>query len=139
VGRATRGLWASIDDYDEGAFIVAMDQLIADSSMDEAVAAFERASALDSTGHPDEAVRLYRLALERGLEGQQRRRAVIQMSSSLRNLGHAQESVALLTPSRQPRPISWTTRSARSSRSRSSIPDEHGRPLRSLSRRWPAT
>jgi hypothetical protein len=90
-------LWASIDDYDEGTFVVAMDRLIADSPMDDAVAAFERASALDSTGHPDEAVPLYRLALELGLEGQRRRRAVIQMSSSLRNLGQAPESVALLT------------------------------------------
>ncbi len=68
--------------------------------MDEAVAAFERASALDSTGHPDEAVPLYRRALGWGLEGQRRRRAVIQLSSSLRNLGHAQESAALLTAER---------------------------------------
>jgi tetratricopeptide (TPR) repeat protein len=90
-------LWASIDDYDEGAFVVAMDRLIADSPMDDAVAVFERASALDSTGHPDEAVPLYRRALELGLDGQRRRRAVIQMSSSLRNLGQAPESVALLT------------------------------------------
>jgi hypothetical protein len=65
------------------------------------VAAFERACALDSTGHSDLAVPLYQQALERGLTGEptgeRRRRAVIQLSSSLRNIGRPQESVALLT------------------------------------------
>jgi len=41
-------------------------------------------------------VPLYREALERGLSGERRRRAVIQLASSLRNLGEAYESVALL-------------------------------------------
>jgi hypothetical protein len=59
--------------------------------------AFDRACELDSTGHPDLAVPLYREALEHGLEGENRRRAVIQMASSLRNLGEVDESVALLT------------------------------------------
>ena len=59
--------------------------------------AFDRACEFDSTGHPDLAVPLYREALEQGLEGENRRRAVIQMASSLRNLGEVDESVALLT------------------------------------------
>jgi Tetratrico peptide repeat len=62
-----------------------------------AVGLFERAASLDSTGHPDLAVPLYRESLDRGLTGERRRRAVIQMASSLRNLGQAEESVALLT------------------------------------------
>jgi hypothetical protein len=61
---------------------------------------FERAGAFDSTGHSDLAVPLYRQALELGLHGERRRRAVIQMASSLRNLGRAPESVALLTAER---------------------------------------
>ena len=43
---------------------------------------------------------MYRRALELGLEGERRRRAVIQMASSLRNLGRPEESVALLTAER---------------------------------------
>jgi hypothetical protein len=40
---------------------------------------------------------LYEHALAAGPTGERRRRAVIQMASSLRNLGRSQESVALLT------------------------------------------
>jgi hypothetical protein len=43
---------------------------------------------------------LYEQALELGLTGVRRRRAVIQLASSLRNLGRAQESVALLSAER---------------------------------------
>ena len=94
------GLWASIDDLGEEAFLKKMEILVAELPADSAVAAFERAGSLDSTGHSDLAVPLYRQALELGLEGQRRRRAVIQMASSLRNLGQAPESVALLTAER---------------------------------------
>ena len=94
-------LWASIDDLSEEAFLKTMELLVAELPADSAVAAFERAGSLDSTGHSDLAVPLYRRALELGLAGQRRRRAVIQMASSLRNLGQASESVALLTAERE--------------------------------------
>jgi len=42
-------------------------------------------------------VPLYQQALDAGVAGERRRRAVIQMASSLRNLDRSQESVALLT------------------------------------------
>ena len=93
-------LWASINDYSEDEFVTAMEQLVAELPEGSAVAVFERASALDSTGHSDLAVPLYRQALELGLDGERRRRAVIQMASSLRNMGQASESVALLTAER---------------------------------------
>jgi hypothetical protein len=93
-------LWASIDDLSEEDFLKKMEILVAELPGDSAVAAFEQAGSLDSTGHSDLAVPLYRQALELGLEGQRRRRAVIQMASSLRNLGRASESVALLTTER---------------------------------------
>jgi hypothetical protein len=93
-------LWASIDDYSEDAFRARMDELTAELPADSPLGPFERASAWDSTGHSDRAVPLYQQALELGLEGQRRRRAVIQMASSLRNLGRAAESVALLTAER---------------------------------------
>jgi len=94
-------LWASIDDYCEEEFLTRMEQLVAELPVDSAEALFERASSLDSTGHSDLAVPLYRQALELGLHGDRRRRAVIQMASSLRNMGHAAESVALLTAERE--------------------------------------
>jgi Tetratrico peptide repeat len=58
--------------------------------------AYERGSDFDSNGHSDLAVPLYREALELGLDESLRRQAVIQLASSLRNLGEAEESVALL-------------------------------------------
>ena len=66
--------------------------------MTEANADWERqiAAAFDSTGHPDLAVPLYRAALDASLVGIRRRRAVIQMASSLRNLGDPRAAVDLL-------------------------------------------
>ncbi len=90
-------LWASLDDRDADEFVAAMGELVGELPPHDAIGLFEQASAFDSTGHPDLAVARYRQALERGLSGQRRRRAVIQLASSLRNLGHAEESVALLT------------------------------------------
>jgi tetratricopeptide (TPR) repeat protein len=89
--------WASIDERSEPEFLALIEGLAAELPPGSARAAFERACAFDSTGHPDRAVPLYREALEIGLTGENRRRAVIQLSSSLRNLGRPQESVALLT------------------------------------------
>ena len=43
-------LWVSFDDLDEGDFVSRMNALAA-AIPDEAIAAFERASAFDSTGH----------------------------------------------------------------------------------------
>jgi thioredoxin-like negative regulator of GroEL len=94
-------LWASIDSHSEEDFLSRMEQLVAELPEGSAVAAFERASAFDSTGHSDLAVPLYRQALALGLQGQRRRRAVIQMASSLRNIGQASESVALLMAERE--------------------------------------
>jgi thioredoxin-like negative regulator of GroEL len=93
--------WASIEDQDEKGFRSLIDELASELPEVDPVAQFERASAFDSTGHPDRAVPLYREALERGLDGIRRRRAVIQLASSLRNLGRASESVELLTAERE--------------------------------------
>ncbi|MEU6226800.1 tetratricopeptide repeat protein [Streptomyces sp. NPDC047042] len=96
--------WATIDDYDEehGAdFRAVIDTLVAELPADSPLALFEQASAWDSTGHSDRAVPLYREALALGLSeasGYKGRRAKIQLSSSLRNLGQADEGVKLLTP-----------------------------------------
>jgi tetratricopeptide (TPR) repeat protein len=99
--QRSEALWATIDEYDEEAFRAKIEELVAHLPADSAVAAFERACAFDSTGHSDRAIPLYRRALELGLEGERRRRAVIQLASSLRNLGQVPESLALLTAERQ--------------------------------------
>jgi hypothetical protein len=93
-------LWATFDDYDEQEFLTRIEALTAELPADSPVAAFERGGALDSTGHSDLAVPLHRRALDLGLDGSRRRQAVIQMASSLRNLGQSSESVELLRAER---------------------------------------
>jgi hypothetical protein len=95
--RRVADAWASIDRYDEADFQALIEKLASELQPDSAIGDFERACSFDSTGHSDVAVPLYRKALERGLTGERRRRAVIQMASSLRNLGQPEKSVALLT------------------------------------------
>lgn len=94
-------LWAEIDRYEPAQFRSRIAELVAELDAGDPVGFFERACANDSTGLSDLAVPLYQQALERGLTGERRRRAVIQMASSLRNLGRADESVALLTAERE--------------------------------------
>ncbi|MGH2410254.1 MAG: tetratricopeptide repeat protein, partial [Chloroflexota bacterium] len=89
-------LWTEIDRYDEDEFVGRIDTLVAELPPGSAIGLFERGAAFDSTGHPDRAVPLYRAALDAGLVGERRRRAVIQMASSLRNLGNPQEALTLL-------------------------------------------
>ncbi len=89
--------WALMDDHDEADFVALIDGLAAELPQGSAVAAFERAAAFDSTGRPDLAEPLYRQALAGELPGERRRRAVIQLASSVRNLGRPQESIELLT------------------------------------------
>ncbi len=89
--------WAAFDQFSEADFLALIEQLAAELPPGSSTGFFERASALDATGHPDMAVPLYRQALQHGLEDGRRRQAVIQMASSLRNIGRPQESVALLS------------------------------------------
>ena len=95
--RRIAATWESIDDCDPDAFVASIGKLAAERPPGDANATFEHAAAFDSTGRPDLAVPLYRSALDAGLQGIRRRRAVIQMSSSLRNLGEPQRAVDLLS------------------------------------------
>ncbi|KOU55678.1 hypothetical protein ADK57_43955 [Streptomyces sp. MMG1533] len=101
--------WATFDDHAEETasisssaaeadFRAVIDALVAELPSDSPLGPFEQACAWDSTGHSDKAVPLYREALARGLDGYKGRRAKIQLSSSLRNVGQAEEGVKLLTP-----------------------------------------
>ena len=98
--RRVAALWEAFDDLPEEDFLVRMGELTAERPADDPRAAYERGSAQDSTGHSDRAVPAYRRALELGLSGRLRRECVVQMASSLRNLGEAAESERLLREER---------------------------------------
>jgi tetratricopeptide (TPR) repeat protein len=89
-------LWQAIDGYAPDQFVAQLELLVAGLPPGDAIGLFERASAQDSTGHPDTAIALYRAALAAGLTGLRRRRATIQMASSMRNLGNAEGAAKLL-------------------------------------------
>ncbi|MDB5528745.1 MAG: hypothetical protein JWR51_1848 [Devosia sp.] len=89
-------LWAIFDSLDAEAFLQKMRALAAERPDNDPVALFELASAHDSTDHETEAAALYRQALALGLPSDLRRRATIQLASTLRNLGQAEAAVALL-------------------------------------------
>jgi hypothetical protein len=89
-------LWAALDRHAPDEFVARVDALVAERQAGDAIGCFERASARDSTGHSDQAIPLYRAALAGGLSGIRRRRATIQLASSLRTVGEVAESEALL-------------------------------------------
>ena len=93
-------VWAAADDLDDADLRARVAALAAERPAGDATALFELGGADDSTGRPEEAEGHYRQALEAGLEGERRRRAVIQLASTLRNLGRAEESVELLSAER---------------------------------------
>jgi hypothetical protein len=83
--------------YTEEAFISNIDALAAELPKNDPDGLFHKACARDSCGHSAQAIPLYRQALELGgLTGENRRRAVIQMASSMRNVGQAEAAMELL-------------------------------------------
>lgn len=94
-------LWESLETIPGEQFVAQMDELAAQRPTGDTAALFERACARDSTGHSDLAVPLYRQALAAGLTGIRRRRATIQLASSLRNIGQVAEGLALLEAEQQ--------------------------------------
>ncbi|WP_285727364.1 tetratricopeptide repeat protein [Psychromicrobium xiongbiense] len=89
-------LWDRFDALEAPEFSGLLESLLAQLPEGDPRIAFERGGFQDATDHPVEAVELYRQALSEGLSGAPRRQAVIQLASSLRNLGELVESEALL-------------------------------------------
>ena len=89
-------LWGELDRHEPQIFVQQIELLVRELPPSSAIASFERASAQDSTGHPEAAVPLYRAALEQGLSGSRRLRSTIQRARSLRHLGNAAEAADLL-------------------------------------------
>ena len=132
ISQRAAALFAAIDDYaDDAAFIAEADALAAELPAGDADGLFHRACARHSRGYPDQAIPLYREALDRAalyraaldtgsrsseslgpespnpgqpspgsLSPEHRRRAVIQLASSLRNTGEAAAALALLEAER---------------------------------------
>ncbi|WP_040165362.1 tetratricopeptide repeat protein [Microbacterium gorillae] len=84
------------EEMDDTARIAAIDALSTELGDEHPVALFERAGARDSAGIEGEAEPLYRAALAAGLDPMRRTRAVIQLASTIRNLGKVDESLAML-------------------------------------------
>lgn len=93
-------LWAGFDDHEPEDLLAKVEELTAELPDGDAIAEYELASAHDSIGNEAEAAVHYRRAFAAGLAGSRRRQATIQFASTLRNLGQAEESVALLTAER---------------------------------------
>src|SRR4051812_10676253 len=88
-------VWADADALGDQGVMDAIDALAADAP-DPALAAFERGGSRDSAGHPDLAEPLYRAALALGLPQDEQAQCTIQLASTVRNLGRAEESLVLL-------------------------------------------
>lgn len=89
-------IWQKLGTISNEAFIQQINDHITLLTDSQAVADFEMACTFDSTGHEKEAEPLYRSALAQGLSGLRRRRARIQLASTLRNNGKIEESIHIL-------------------------------------------
>jgi tetratricopeptide (TPR) repeat protein len=94
--RAVAEVWATAGERSDDDVIAAIGLLAADRPDGDPAALYERASAHDYAGQEALAEPLYRAALDAGLDPERRPRAVIQLASTLRNLGRPAESVELL-------------------------------------------
>jgi Tetratrico peptide repeat len=89
-------LWATAGERTEDEVLAAVLALADERPADDPDALFERAGAYDYVGREAQAEPLYRQALAAGLAGVRRPRAVIQLASTLRNLGRPAEGAALI-------------------------------------------
>lgn len=88
--------WAVADDAQPEAMLRGMEALISERAADDPDALYEWASIHDFLGREDEAVPLYRAALDHDLQGPRRPQAIVQLASSLRNIGKPAAAVELL-------------------------------------------
>lgn len=88
--------WDAAVEGEELATIELIDALVAERPAGDAAGLFEAAGARDSAGLETEAEPRYRAALAAGLDEVRRPQAVIQLASTLRNLGRVDESIAML-------------------------------------------
>lgn len=88
--------WQSADDSQPAAMRDKMRGLVDERPADDPAALFEWASMHDFLGQEGEAIPLYEKALSRDLAGERQWHAVMQLASSLRNIGQAERAVEVL-------------------------------------------
>ncbi|TXK19693.1 tetratricopeptide repeat protein [Homoserinibacter sp. GY 40078] len=88
-------VWAEADGLTDAELVRRIDEIAAEHP-DEPIALFERGGARDSTGDEAGAETFYRAALAAGLPASERSQCVIQLASTVRNLGRPEESIELL-------------------------------------------
>ncbi|KRC50914.1 hypothetical protein ASE16_08125 [Leifsonia sp. Root227] len=89
-------VWDAAAATSEEETVARIDALVSERPADDPSALFEAAGARDYAGREADAEPLYRAAIAGGLADPQRAQAVIQLASTLRNLGRPGESVELL-------------------------------------------
>ncbi|HEX2499203.1 MAG: tetratricopeptide repeat protein [Actinomycetes bacterium] len=94
--RRISAVWSMAATRSEAETVAAIDALVAERPTGDGAALFEWASVLDFAGREDKAEPYYRQALAAGLDRYRRPRAVIQLASTLRNLGRPHDSIAIL-------------------------------------------
>lgn len=93
---AVAAFWDGADRADSAGTLAAMRALVSLRPEGDAAALFELASAHDFVSHEEAAVPLYEEALASGLDPRRQDEAIIQLASSLRNVGRQADAVALL-------------------------------------------
>ncbi|WP_308187587.1 tetratricopeptide repeat protein [Microbacterium allomyrinae] len=88
-------VWAD-ETLEDAERIERIDALAGRRPVGDARALFERAGARDAAGLESDAEPLYRAALAAGLDDQHRPQAVIQLASTVRNLGRSAEAIRML-------------------------------------------
>ncbi|WP_084104492.1 tetratricopeptide repeat protein [Demequina sp. NBRC 110056] len=94
--REVAAFWEVASREEPDAVLDGARALAAQRPAGDAPALFELASAHDYVGDELAAVPLYEQALDAGLSGRRRDEAVIQLASSLRNVGRPADALALL-------------------------------------------
>jgi tetratricopeptide (TPR) repeat protein len=88
--------WELADDDRPDAVLAGMEAIVSERPEGDPEALYEWASVHDFLGFEPDAIPLYRQALQAGLDGARRSQAIIQLASSLRNVGDAAAAVGLL-------------------------------------------
>ncbi|QEO09708.1 tetratricopeptide repeat protein [Protaetiibacter larvae] len=96
-------VWAEADRLEDAELVRRIDEVAAERPEDP-LALFERGGARDATGDEAGAEGFYRAALAAGLPESERAQCVIQLASTVRNLGRPEESLELLRAEFEPRP-----------------------------------
>lgn len=95
-GERVNEFWSQADGADRLALLAAMDSLVRELPPGDAAALYEWASVLDFLGREAEAIPVYRQTLEAGLDAERQPQALIQLASSLRNVGDPGAAIEIL-------------------------------------------